>query len=59
MGGLVAQRFALDHPERTRALVLLGTFATIKGNPDVQAMWDETLTTLTSLEPPIRSRAAL
>ena len=46
MGGLVAQRFAIDHPDRTRGLVLLGTFATLKGHPDVQAMWDGTLATL-------------
>ncbi len=46
MGGMVAQRFAIDHPERTRGLVLLGTFATLKGHPDLQAMWDGTLATL-------------
>ena len=46
MGGLVAQRFAIDHPDRTRGLVLLGTFATVTDHPDVQAMWDGTLATL-------------
>ena len=46
MGGLVAQRFAIDHPDRTRGLVLLGTFATVKDHPDVQAMWDGMLATL-------------
>ncbi len=47
MGGLVAQRFAIDHPARTRGLVLLGTFATVKGHPEVQAMWDQTLAAMT------------
>ena len=47
MGGLVAQRFALDHPERTRGLMLLGTFASINQNREVKAMWDSTLATLT------------
>ena len=56
MGGLVAQRFALDHPARTRGLVLLGTFATIKGHPGVQAMWDETLKTLTDPVDPAFAR---
>lgn len=34
-GSLVARRFAMDHPERTRALVLIGTFLTLRDNPGV------------------------
>lgn len=40
MGSLVAQRFAINHPRRTRGLVLLGAFTTLKGNPEVEALWD-------------------
>jgi pimeloyl-ACP methyl ester carboxylesterase len=32
--GLVAQRFALDHPSRTAGIVLESAFATLRGNPD-------------------------
>jgi pimeloyl-ACP methyl ester carboxylesterase len=46
MGSIVALRFALDHPNRTAALVLAGAFPTVKGHPDVQALWDATLSTL-------------
>lgn len=50
MGSLVAQRFALDHKDRVRALVLIGAFATVKGNPGAQAFWDEALS---GLEDPV------
>jgi pimeloyl-ACP methyl ester carboxylesterase/tetratricopeptide (TPR) repeat protein len=50
MGGLVATRTAIDHPRRVRGLVLLGTFLTIKGSSEVQALWD---TTLASLKDPV------
>ena len=39
MGSLVAQRVALDHPGRVRGLVLLGAFATLRGNPAVRELW--------------------
>jgi pimeloyl-ACP methyl ester carboxylesterase len=47
MGGLVAQRFALDYPERTLALVLAGSSPTMRGNPEVQELWDLAISTLT------------
>jgi non-heme chloroperoxidase len=47
MGGLVAQRFAIDHPSRTLGLVLEATFPTICGHGGVQAFWDTTLAQLT------------
>jgi non-heme chloroperoxidase len=31
LGAFVAQRVAIDHPERIRALVLIGTFSTLRG----------------------------
>ena len=35
MGATNAQRFAIDHPDRTRRLVLAGSFATYRNNPAV------------------------
>lgn len=46
MGGSVAQRFALDYPERTQALVLASSFPTMRGNPDTQQLWDSAISTL-------------
>jgi non-heme chloroperoxidase len=43
MGSLVAQRFAIDHP-------------TIKGHPEVQALWDGALANLTDPVPPALAR---
>jgi non-heme chloroperoxidase len=34
-GSYTAQRFALDHPERTLGIVLVGAFHSMRGNPDV------------------------
>ena len=45
-GGLIGRRFAIDHPERTLGLVLLGSPASLKGKPDVLELWDTTLSTL-------------
>ena len=39
-GAYAAQRFALDHPGRTLALVLIGAFQDVRGNPDVAALLD-------------------
>jgi pimeloyl-ACP methyl ester carboxylesterase len=46
MGGLVAQRFAFDYPDRTRGLVLAGTLPTMRGKPEVQALWDSVVSKL-------------
>ena len=46
MGSQVAQRFAIDHPRRTLGLVLLGAFTTLKGNPEVEALWNQAVATL-------------
>lgn len=43
MGSFVAQRFALDHPERMRGLVLAGSFTTMKDNPVVAELRDAVL----------------
>ena len=38
MGGYVAQRFAIDYPQRTRGLVLAATRSTWYDHPDVRAL---------------------
>jgi len=47
MGASVAQRLAIDHPSRVAGLVLVGAFATIEKNPEVQAFYDSGVATLT------------
>lgn len=47
MGSSVAQRFALDHPERTLGLVLMGSVTTWRGNPVLVELWDREVSTLT------------
>jgi non-heme chloroperoxidase len=46
MGSLMAQRFAIDYPQRTRGLVLLGAFKTLQGNPGAAALWEDAVATL-------------
>ena len=47
MGSSVAQRFAIDYPDRTAGLVLVGSFVNFRSNPDVRAIWDSAISTLT------------
>lgn len=47
MGSAVAQRFAIDYPARTSALLLAGSFLTLRGNQGVQELWDSVISTLT------------
>jgi non-heme chloroperoxidase len=49
MGGYIAQRFAVDHPERTVALVLMGAFRSIAGDPGL----DEFRAALDELTDPV------
>lgn len=46
-GGLVAQRFAIDFPERTEGLVLLGSPLRLGDKPEARRLWDSTISTLT------------
>jgi non-heme chloroperoxidase len=39
-GSTVARRFAIDHPERTPAVVLVGAFASMPQSPVVQELWE-------------------
>lgn len=43
MGSYVAQRFALDYPDRVRGLVLIGSFVTVRGHQGVKELWDSTI----------------
>jgi pimeloyl-ACP methyl ester carboxylesterase len=52
MGATNAQRFAIDHPERTVGLVLASSFARYRGNPAVQEFWDSALSGLADPVPP-------
>jgi non-heme chloroperoxidase len=57
MGGLVAQRVAMDHPERTAGLVLVSTFPTYAGNPELEELWRESVSGLTDPIDPAFVRA--
>ena len=46
-GGLVAQRFAIDHSRRTLGLVLIGSPATLRDKPAVLELWHSTVSQLT------------
>jgi pimeloyl-ACP methyl ester carboxylesterase len=47
MGSTHAMRFAIDHPRRTLALVLVAAFASYRGNPVVGEFWQSTVSQLT------------
>lgn len=46
MGSTIAQRFAIDFPERTAGLLLMGSFAPVPGHPSMLALWDSVVSTL-------------
>ncbi len=45
-GGVVARRFAIDHPERTLALVMLGSPLALGEKAAVNEMWESTFSKL-------------
>ena len=45
-GGFIARRFAIDHPERTLGLVLMGSPASLRDKPGIQGLWDSTISKL-------------
>jgi non-heme chloroperoxidase len=47
MGSAVALRFAIDHPDRTAGLVLVGASPTMAGTAAARAFWDSTVSKLT------------
>jgi non-heme chloroperoxidase len=46
-GGFIARRFAIDHPQRTLGLVLIGSPLTMRDKPGVLELWDSTISKLT------------
>ena len=57
MGSAVAQRFAIDHPQRVKGLVLVGSFATMRDNPAVEEFWETTVSRITDPVDPAIARA--
>jgi pimeloyl-ACP methyl ester carboxylesterase len=55
MGATNAQRFAIDHPERLRGLVFIGSFGGYSGNAVIEEFWTSELS---RLEDPITDRLA-
>jgi pimeloyl-ACP methyl ester carboxylesterase len=51
MGSAVALRFAVDHPERVRGLVLISAAAGVRGTPAARAHWDHVLANLSDPVP--------
>jgi pimeloyl-ACP methyl ester carboxylesterase len=51
MGATVAQRFAVEYPERTQALILEGAFLPRPANPEVDKFIDEVLTLKDPIDP--------
>lgn len=43
MGSLVAERLALDHPDRLAGLILVGAFRTLKGSAAMAELWREVI----------------
>jgi pimeloyl-ACP methyl ester carboxylesterase len=51
MGATVAQRFAIDYPARTRALVLEGAFVPRAGNGGIRELWQTVSTLADPIDP--------
>jgi len=47
MGTTNALRFAIDHPQRTRGLFTVGTFASYRRNAAVTDLWESAIATMT------------
>ena len=45
--GFVARSFAIDHPDRTLGLVLIGSPLTLRDKPSVLEIWESTISKLT------------
>lgn len=47
LGSFVAQRIALDHPDRVAGLILVGSFPKMRGNAAAEALWQTGVKLLT------------
>ena len=47
MGATNAQRFAIDHPERTLGLLTVGSFASYRGNAAIPQLYESVIATIT------------
>jgi pimeloyl-ACP methyl ester carboxylesterase len=56
MGSVIAQRFAVDHPDRAVGIVLAGTFWSLRANAGVAELWTSALETLTDPVPAALAR---
>ncbi len=45
-GGIIARRFAIDHPNRTLGLILVGSPLTLQDKTSVMELWDSTISKL-------------
>ena len=52
MGSMVAQRFAIDHPNRVMGLVLTGAFYARRDNPLLVEFWNQAIASLGEPVPP-------
>jgi pimeloyl-ACP methyl ester carboxylesterase len=57
MGGLVAQRFAINFPARAAGLMVINGFASLKGIHGVDALWSDAVAHLTDPVDPAFVRA--
>jgi non-heme chloroperoxidase len=46
-GGIIIRRFAIDYPERTSGLILLGSPLSMRDKPGVLEIWNSTISKLT------------
>lgn len=51
MGGVVAKRLALDHPDLVDGLVLIGTPVNLNGKPHIDELWELLLTLDDPIDP--------
>lgn len=56
MGSMVAQRFAMLYPERTRGLVLMASWTTLAGNQEMQKFYTDWISTLSDPVDPTFAR---
>ena len=57
MGSQIAQRFAVEHGDRVRGLVLIGAFASLRDNPAVRELWNSTVAAMANPVEPAFVRA--